>query len=172
MRKYASAFGFIIRQLSRCDDWENRQTEVPYSRFKDTLLLTTIQGVEHFFYKAVYLHMHAHICGWYTCLWVPSHWSTGEEKVLNPPKCLKRYRVFWISSEHKNILGLADKITQHQHSGLHFKQDEQEDKAAFEIQTQLNQKAWVCSILIILCFKIKKKANFVLDFFLQDACWI
>lgn len=66
-------------------------------------------------------------------------------------------RVFWVSSEDKNILGRADKITQHQHSGLHFKQDEQEDKAAFEIQTQLNQKAWVCSILIILCFKIKKE---------------
>lgn len=49
--------------------------------------------------------------------------------------------VFWVSSEDKNILGLADKIAQHQHSGLHFKQDEQEDKAAFEIQTQLNQKA-------------------------------
>lgn len=40
----------------------------------------------------------------------------------------------------ENILGHTDKITQRQLSGLHFKQDEQEDKAAFEIQTQVKKK--------------------------------
>lgn len=40
----------------------------------------------------------------------------------------------------ENILGHTDKITQRQLSGLHFKQDEQEDKAAFEIQTQVEKK--------------------------------
>ena len=46
---------------------------------------------------------------------------------------------FWISGEDKNIQGLTDKITNRQLSGLHFQQDEQEDKAAFEIQTQVKK---------------------------------
>lgn len=62
------------------------------------------------------------------------------------PELLKKWEAFRVPCEDKIILGLADKITQHQLSGLHFKQDEQEDKAAFEIQTQVNKKKKTLSL--------------------------
>lgn len=64
---------------------------------------------------------------------------SAELRVVLTPELSKKLEEFWVSCEDKNILGPADKITQRQLSGLRFKQDEQEDKAAFEIQTRVKK---------------------------------